>query len=215
MLSICQHKQVAHTAQVLRHHTAHLLRHTIDRRCKQDSSYGRKSTLSQQHTAVKHKGVCNLLQKALQNTQLQINPINALYCVMPTSALCLFPLLLFYEGQQLCSAGADLLQEAPLLLTSAIAACLLNVVSFWVVSNTSALTMKLAGIMKDAALIVSSAMLFKTRLTALGAGGYIVAVLSIGVHNYLSLKDSGTPESILKQQSTDVTPEETRFTPEA
>lgn len=135
-----------------------------------------------------------LLQTMMQRTELQINPVNALYYVMPASTLCLLPFVLALEAQNVYDALPILLPQSPALVGSAVAACLLNVIAFWVVSNTSALTMKLAGIVKDAVLIVTSAMLFGTQLTVLGLGGYGVALAGIGFHNYQSLTQA-QPES--------------------
>ena len=124
-----------------------------------------------------------LLQRMMQQSDLKINPINALYHVMPASTVCLLPFVLGLEAQQIWNVSAILQAQAPALFVSAVAACLLNVVAFWVVSNTSALTMKLAGIVKDAVLIVASATLFDTRLTTLGISGYAVALSGIGVQS--------------------------------
>lgn len=140
-----------------------------------------------------------LLQRMMQHADLQITPVNALYHVMPVSTLCLLPVMLLLEAQQLWNASTLLRSEAPLLLASAVAACLLNVVAFWVVSNTSALTMKLAGIVKDAVLIITSALLFDTRLTVLGLGGYAVALSGIGMHNYQSLTKVPAPASSISE----------------
>lgn len=136
-----------------------------------------------------------LLQTMMQRTDLQINPVNALYYVMPASTACLLPFVLVLEAQDVYKALPIVLPQSPALIGSAIAACLLNIIAFWVVSNTSALTMKLAGIVKDAVLIVVSAMLFGTQLTLLGLCGYGVALTGIGFHNYQSIAQT-QPESI-------------------
>lgn len=131
-----------------------------------------------------------LMQRMMQHSDLKINPVNALYYIMPASTACLLPFVLFFEAEGLWEVRTVLQAQAPALIGSAVAACLLNVVVFWVVSNTSALTMKLAGIVKDAVLIATSAALFDTRLTALGIGGYALALTGIGMHNYHSLTGS-------------------------
>ena len=128
-----------------------------------------------------------LLQSMMQRTELRINPVNALYYVMPASTLCLLPFVLALEARDVY-ANASLIQpQVPVLVASAVAAWLLNVIAFWVVSNTSALTMKLAGIVKDAFLIISSALLFGTQLTLMSVGGYGVALTGIVIHNYQSM----------------------------
>ncbi len=136
-----------------------------------------------------------LLQTMMQRTDLQINPVNALYYVMPASTACLLPFVLVLEAQEVYEALPNVLPQSPALIGSAIAACLLNIIAFWVVSNTSALTMKLAGIVKDAVLIIVSATLFGTQLTLLGLCGYGVALTGIGFHNYQSIVQA-QPESV-------------------
>ena len=143
-----------------------------------------------------------LLQTMMQKTDLQINPINALYYVMPASTLCLLPFVLALEANDVRDAMPKIRPQAPALIGSAIAACLLNVVAFWVVSTTSALTMKLAGIVKDAVLIVTSAFLFGTQLTPLGLGGYAIALTGIGIHNYQSLTQTQAQAGSADAEST-------------
>lgn len=134
-----------------------------------------------------------LLQTMMQQTDLQINPVNALYYVMPASMLCLLPFVLVLEAGGLYDDMPGITPQVPALIASAVAACLLNVIAFWVISNTSALTMKLAGIVKDAVLIVTSGLIFHTQLTPLGLGGYAVALTGIGFHNYQSLRQAQLP----------------------
>ena len=153
-----------------------------------------------------------LLQTMMQQTDLQINPVNALYYVMPASTLCLLPFVLVLEAGDVYDAIPSIAPQVPILVGSAVLACLLNVIAFWVISNASALTMKLAGIVKDAALIVTSGLLFGSKLTPLGLGGYAVALTGIGVHNYQSLVkaqtqvDSQESETLLLKRSTSRTP---------
>ncbi|KAL3152924.1 hypothetical protein ABBQ38_012228 [Trebouxia sp. C0009 RCD-2024] len=134
-----------------------------------------------------------LLQTMMQQTDLQINPVSALYYVMPGSTLCLLPFVLLLEAGDVYYALPSIVPQMPALIASAVAACMLNLIAFWVISNTSALTMKLAGIVKDAALIVMSGLIFNTQLTPLGLGGYAVALTGIGFHNYQSLRQAQAP----------------------
>ncbi|DBA66278.1 TPA: hypothetical protein ACH3X2_002533 [Trebouxia sp. C0005] len=84
-----------------------------------------------------------LLQTMIQQGDLHINPINALYYIMPASAMCLMPVVLLTEGQQICSQMTSLLSLSHFLICSAAAACLLNISIFWVASITSVLTINL------------------------------------------------------------------------
>ena len=60
-------------------------------------------------------------------------------------------------------------------LASAGTAFALNCASFLLIGNTSALTLQLAGVVKDWLLIVMSAAVFRHALTPLNLGGYGVA----------------------------------------
>ncbi|DBA67795.1 TPA: hypothetical protein ACH3X2_001197 [Trebouxia sp. C0005] len=131
-----------------------------------------------------------LLQTMMQRTELEINPVNGLYYLMPASTLCLLPIMLVAEARKLYSRLPDIQLQVPALIASAVVACFSNVILFWVISNTSAVAMKLASVVKDAILVVVSDMLLGTHLTVVGMGGYIVALLGIGTHNYRRQKQS-------------------------
>ena len=60
-------------------------------------------------------------------------------------------------------------------LASAGTAFALNCASFLLIGNTSALTLQLAGVVKDWLLIVMSAAVFRHALTPLNLGGYLFA----------------------------------------
>ena len=60
-------------------------------------------------------------------------------------------------------------------LASAGTAFALNCASFLLIGNTSALTLQLAGVVKDWLLIVMSAAVFRHALTPLNLGGYGLA----------------------------------------
>lgn len=123
-----------------------------------------------------------ILQTVMQQADLHIDPINALYYITPASAMCLMPVVLITEGQQIYSQFRGLLSLSHFLVCSSAAACLLNIVIFWVASSTSVLTMKLASIVKDALLIFMSSWIFETHLTPLNLGGYMVALAGIVLH---------------------------------
>lgn len=59
----------------------------------------------------------------------------------------------------------------------------LNCASFLLIGNTSALTLQLAGVVKDWLLIVMSAFVFRHALTPLNLGGYGVAFLGVCWYN--------------------------------
>lgn len=78
------------------------------------------------------------------------------YHVAPVCLACLIPPLLFFEARPLAAAAAaGPLPLAP-LLGSAAAAFALNCSVFLLIGKTSALTMNVAGVVKDWLLIAAS-----------------------------------------------------------
>jgi hypothetical protein len=63
--------------------------------------------------------------------------------------------------------------SAPVLLSNALAAFALNLAVFLLIGKTSALTMNIAGVIKDWMLIFFSFYLFKAPVTTLNLVGYI------------------------------------------
>lgn len=63
--------------------------------------------------------------------------------------------------------------SAPVLLSNALAAFALNLAVFLLIGKTSALTMNIAGVIKDWMLIFFSYYVFHAPVTALNLAGYI------------------------------------------
>lgn len=74
-------------------------------------------------------------------------------------------------------AAEALVFSAPVLLTNAMTAFALNLAVFLLIGKTSALTMNIAGVIKDWMLIFFSYYLFKAPVTALNLLGYVFCCL--------------------------------------
>lgn len=128
-----------------------------------------------------------LVQLLLQSRGLKLNPITTLYYVAP----CCFGFLLIpffaLEASKL-STDSNLSINPLLFLANAIIAFGLNMAVFLLIGKTSALTMNIAGVVKDWLLIGLSVLLFKSVITGLNLFGYFIAFLAVCYYNYLKLQ---------------------------
>ncbi|KAK9093398.1 hypothetical protein Syun_028309 [Stephania yunnanensis] len=104
---------------------------------------------------------------------LKLNPISVMYYnLVQCSALCLFIPWVFLEMPKMEAAGTWSFQ--PLILTlNSLCTFALNLSVFLVISHTSALTIRVAGVVKDWVVVLLSALLFAdTKLTTINLFGY-------------------------------------------
>ncbi|KAF9594872.1 hypothetical protein IFM89_035033 [Coptis chinensis] len=103
---------------------------------------------------------------------LKLNPISVMYYVSPCGALCLFIPWIFLELPKMNANGPWSFQ--PLVLTlNSLCTFALNLSVFLVISHTSALTIRVAGVVKDWVVVLLSTLLFAdTKLTVINLFGY-------------------------------------------
>ncbi|KAK9046492.1 hypothetical protein V6N11_052379 [Hibiscus sabdariffa] len=119
---------------------------------------------------------------------LKLNPISLMYYVSPCSALCLFIPWLFLEKPKMDAHGMWNLQPVVLMLNS-LCTFALNLSVFLVISHTSALTIRVAGVVKDWVVVLVSALLFAdTKLTVINILGYGIAIAGVAAYNNHKLK---------------------------
>ncbi|KAL4277947.1 hypothetical protein GQ457_03G024960 [Hibiscus cannabinus] len=119
---------------------------------------------------------------------LKLNPISLMYYVSPCSALCLFIPWLFLEKPKMDAHGIWNLQPVVLMLNS-LCTFALNLSVFLVISHTSALTIRVAGVVKDWVVVLVSALLFAdTKLTVINILGYGIAIAGVAAYNNHKLK---------------------------
>ncbi|KAJ6301589.1 hypothetical protein OIU77_015821 [Salix suchowensis] len=136
---------------------------------------------------------------------LKLNPVSVMYYVSPCSALCLFIPWIFLEKPRMEAHGTWNFQPVVLLLNS-LCTFALNLSVFLVISHTSALTIRVAGVVKDWVVVLMSALLFAdTKLTMINLFGYAIAIAGVAAYNNHKLKkeaskgssdESQHPESI-------------------
>ncbi|XP_039061065.1 probable sugar phosphate/phosphate translocator At3g14410 isoform X1 [Hibiscus syriacus] len=119
---------------------------------------------------------------------LKLNPISLMYYVSPCSALCLFIPWLFLEKPKMDAHRMWNLQPIVLTLNS-LCTFALNLSVFLVISHTSALTIRVAGVVKDWVVVLVSALLFAdTKLTFINLLGYGIAIAGVAAYNNHKLK---------------------------
>ncbi|KAJ9533779.1 hypothetical protein QJQ45_026863 [Haematococcus lacustris] len=137
-----------------------------------------------------------LVQILLQSRGIKMNPISSLYHIAPC---CFVFLALPFTYIELPKMMRDptLRVNVPLLLVSASGAFALNMAVFLLIGKTSALTMNVAGVVKDWLLILLSVVLYGSPVTTTQLMGYGLAFAGVCVYNYQKIQS-------MKQQNSKV-----------
>lgn len=131
---------------------------------------------------------------------LKMNPISFMYYVSPCSAICLFIPWIFLEKPKMDASGTWGFPPVVLTLNS-LCTFALNLSVFLVISHTSALTIRVAGVVKDWVVVLLSALLFAdTKLTAINLLGYGIAIAGVAAYNNYKLKKEATQGSSKEPQ---------------
>ncbi|KXZ44371.1 hypothetical protein GPECTOR_68g342 [Gonium pectorale] len=142
-----------------------------------------------------------LIQLLLQARGIKLNPATTLYYIAPPCFLFLsFPFMLLEAPRMLSSNEWSL--PGSWLLLSAVVAFALNMSVFLLIGRSSALTMNLAGVVKDWMLIGLSVLLFGSSVTRLQLIGYGVAFAAVMYYNYLKMQQAAQA-MVEKQQGSD------------
>ncbi|WCJ32381.1 Nucleotide/sugar transporter family protein [Euphorbia peplus] len=136
---------------------------------------------------------------------LKLNPISVMYYVSPCSALCLFIPWIFLEKPKM---DAHAWNFQPLVLTlNSLCTFALNLSVFLVISHTSALTIRVAGVVKDWVVVLLSALLFAdTKLTLINLFGYGIAIAGVAAYNNHKLKKEASKGPSNESQSSESVP---------
>ncbi|KAM7501121.1 hypothetical protein LguiB_000025 [Lonicera macranthoides] len=129
-----------------------------------------------------------LTQVLLQKKGLTLNPITSLYYIAPCSFVFLFVPWYLLEKPEM-----EVLQmqfDFWIFFSNAICALALNFSIFLVIGRTGAVTIRVAGVLKDWILIALSTILFpESTITNLNIIGYGIALCGVVMYNYLKIKD--------------------------
>ena len=144
---------------------------------------------------------------------LKLNPLSVMYYVSPCSAICLFLPWIFLEKPKMDEHGPWNFPPV-LLILNCLCTFALNLSVFLVITHTSALTIRVAGVVKDWVVVLLSAVLFAdTKLTLINLFGYAIAIAGVAAYNNCKLKketsrdtsDDSNPESSQRQESQPLT----------
>jgi drug/metabolite transporter (DMT)-like permease len=143
-----------------------------------------------------------LIQILLTSKGISLNPITSLYYIAP----CCFCFLLvpwsFVELPKL-RAAAGFKPDVLIFGTNSICAFALNLAVFLLVGKTSALTMNVAGVVKDWLLIAFSWSVIRDTVTPVNLFGYGIAFLGVAYYNHVKLQALKAKEAQKKAQQAD------------
>lgn len=129
-----------------------------------------------------------LIQILLQRRGLSLNPVTTMYYIAPASFLFLsLPFAVLELRQVMGDPNVDF--NPFIFLSNAGAAFALNMSVFMLIGRTSALTMNVAGVIKDWMLIGLSVVIFQAQVTAINLGGYLIAFGGVVFYNYTKLQN--------------------------
>ncbi|CAN1164853.1 Probable sugar phosphate/phosphate translocator At5g25400 [Linum perenne] len=143
-----------------------------------------------------------LIQILLTSKGITLNPITSLYYVAPCCLAFLFIPWIFVEYPVLKETSSFHLDFA-IFGTNSFCAFALNLAVFLLVGKTSALTMNVAGVVKDWLLIAFSWSVIKDTVTPINLVGYGLAFLGVAYYNHAKLQAIKAKEAQKKIQQAD------------
>ncbi|KAL3839836.1 hypothetical protein ACJIZ3_024427 [Penstemon smallii] len=140
-----------------------------------------------------------MIQILLTSKGITLNPITSLYYVAPCCLVFLFFPWLFVE-YPLLKESSSFHFDYVVFGTNSLCAFALNLAVFLLVGKTSALTMNVAGVVKDWLLIAFSWSVIKDTVTPINLFGYGLAFLGVGYYNHAKLQALKAKEAQKKAQ---------------
>ncbi|KAF3456454.1 hypothetical protein FNV43_RR01104 [Rhamnella rubrinervis] len=129
-----------------------------------------------------------LTQVLLQKKGLTLNPITSLYYIAPCSFVFLFVPWFLLEKPAM--EVSQIQFNFWIFFTNALCALALNFSIFLVIGRTGAVTIRVAGVLKDWILIALSTVIFpESTITGLNIIGYAIALCGVVMYNYIKVKD--------------------------
>ncbi|CAH9068570.1 unnamed protein product [Cuscuta europaea] len=143
-----------------------------------------------------------MIQILLTSKGITLNPITSLYYVAPCCLVFLFVPWVFVE-YPLLRENSSFHLDYVIFGTNSLCAFALNLAVFLLVGKTSALTMNVAGVVKDWLLIAFSWSVIKDTVTPINLFGYGLAFLGVAYYNHSKLQALKAKESQKKPPQTD------------
>ncbi|XP_037440366.1 probable sugar phosphate/phosphate translocator At4g32390 [Triticum dicoccoides] len=144
-----------------------------------------------------------LIQILLTSRGIKLNPITSLYYIAPCCLLFLTVPWTFVELPRLQAAAAAGIVRPDVFVfgTNSLCAFALNLAVFLLVGKTSALTMNVAGVVKDWLLIAFSWSVIQDTVTPVNLAGYAIAFLGVAYYNHAKLQALKAKEAERKQDA--------------
>ncbi|KAJ7956683.1 Sugar phosphate/phosphate translocator like [Quillaja saponaria] len=143
-----------------------------------------------------------LIQILLNSKGITLNPITSLYYIAPCCLVFLFVPWVIMEYPSLRDTSSFHF-DFVVFGTNSICAFALNLAVFLLVGKTSALTMNVAGVVKDWLLIAFSWSVIKDTVTPINLIGYGLAFLGVAYYNHAKLQALKSAEAQKKAQQAD------------
>ncbi|KAL8497011.1 hypothetical protein ACS0TY_020627 [Phlomoides rotata] len=143
-----------------------------------------------------------MIQILLTSKGINLNPITSLYYVAPSCLAFLSIPWLIVEFPLLKQQGSFNF-DFVIFGTNSLCAFALNLAVFLLVGKTSALTMNVAGVVKDWLLIAFSWSVIKDTVTPVNLLGYGLAFLGVGFYNHSKLQALKSKEAQKKTLAAD------------
>ncbi|EFJ45992.1 hypothetical protein VOLCADRAFT_63129 [Volvox carteri f. nagariensis] len=128
-----------------------------------------------------------MVQVLINSKGYNMNPIQSLYYVSPACLVCLLVPFLSVELSKM-RTSTNWTFNPSVMLANALTAFVLNLAVFLLIGKTSALTMNIAGVIKDWMLIFFSFYLFHAPVTTLNLLGYAFCCSGVVVYNHMKLQ---------------------------
>ncbi|XP_010437916.1 PREDICTED: probable sugar phosphate/phosphate translocator At4g32390 [Camelina sativa] len=143
-----------------------------------------------------------LIQILLSSKDIKLNPVTSLYYVAPCCLVFLFFPWIFVELPVLRETSSFHF-DFVIFGTNSVCAFALNLAVFLLVGKTSALTMNVAGVVKDWLLIAFSWSVIKDTVTPINLFGYGLAFLGVAYYNHCKLQAAKAEDALKKVQQSD------------
>ncbi|KAJ0031917.1 hypothetical protein Pint_13029 [Pistacia integerrima] len=143
-----------------------------------------------------------MIQILLNSKGISLNPITSLYYVAPCCFVFLLMPWMFME-LPLLTETSTFHFDYLIFGTNSFCAFALNLAVFLLVDKTSALTMNVAGVVKDWLLIAFSWSVIKDKVTLMNLFGYGVAFMGVAYYNHTKLVALKEAEAQRRAQAAD------------
>ena len=129
------------------------------------------------------------IQILLTSADIKLNSVTTLYYVSPACLVFLCVPFAFIEAPKFMTTDEAINLNPAVLLSNAAVAFALNMSVYLLIGKTSALTMNVAGVIKDWILIFISSLLFDAPISNTQLGGYLLAFAAVCFYNYTKFKE--------------------------